>query len=105
MKGHVAKTILLIFCISFLHLLPVPDGRAQESGLKVGGYQWGGDIELGYRFTDIDGRNRYKETVNLMEGVRLFDLNLWGNDPEKKGLVDTFRLNLNSIGDPFLRPV
>ena len=106
MKRHTAKTILLIFCISFLHLLPVPYGpvpdvRAQESGLKVGGYQWGGDIELGYRFTDIDGRNRYKETVNLMEGVRLFDLNLWGNDPEKKGLVDSFRINLNSIGNPF----
>jgi hypothetical protein len=106
MKGHVAKTILLIFSISFLQLLPVPyrpvpDGRAQESGLKVGGYQWGGDIEMGYRFTDIDGRNRYKETVNLMGGAKLFDLNLWGNDPEKKGLVDTFRLNLNSIGDPF----
>ena len=60
-----------------------------------------GDIEVGYRFTDIEGRNRYKETVNLMEGVRLFDLNLSGNDPQKKGLADTFRLNLNRIGDPF----
>jgi len=56
---------------------------------------------VGYRYTDIHGRNRYKETVNLMDGVKLFDLNLFGEDPEKKGFADAFQLNLNGIGDPF----
>ena len=37
-----------------------------------------------------------------MEGLRLFDLNLWGrNLDEKRGLVDYFSLNANGIGDPF----
>ena len=45
----------------------------------MGDFQWGGSIELGYRLTDIEGRNRYKEVVNLMEGLKLFDLSLYGS--------------------------
>lgn len=101
MKGHFPKAVLTIICISFLQLLPVPAGQAQDEGFSFAGYQWGGDIELGYRFTDIEGRDRFKEVSNLTGGVKLFDFTLWGNDPEKKGFVDSFRLNLNGIGDPF----
>ena len=103
MKGYFAKAILVIFCISLFPLFSVRDAKSQDSGLTLGGFQWGGAIELGYRFTDIDGsRNRYKETVNLMQGLRLLDFNLWGrNLDEKKGLVDYFSLSGNGIGDPF----
>jgi hypothetical protein len=101
MQGHIAKAVLMISCFSILLPLLAPDGRAEDDGLKAAGYQWNGDIEVGYRFTDIDGRNRYKETVNLMDGVKLFDLNLFGEDAQKKGFADSFQLNLNGIGDPF----
>ena len=103
MRGYSATVILVVFCISFFHPFSVRDVSSEDSGLTFGGFQWGGAIELGYRFTDIDGsRNRYKEAVNLTQGLRLFDFNLWGrNLDERKGLVDYFSLNGNGIGDPF----
>ena len=91
-----------MICISFFCLFPIYDVRSEDSGLTAGGFQWGGSIELGYRLTDVDGRERYKEVVNLMEGLRLFDLTLVGrNLDEKKGLVDFFSFNVSGIGDPF----
>jgi hypothetical protein len=90
-----AITFVSIFCLLFA------SGLRSESGLTVGGFQWSGDIELGYRFTDIDGEDRYKETVNLMEGLKLFDFSLRGKDLDQKGLVDYVSFNMHAIGDPF----
>ncbi len=75
---------------------------AEEQGnLSIAGFQVGGEIEAGWRLVDIDGsRDRYKEVVNLFEGPRLFDLNLWGRSAAG-GLVDYFSLTANGIGDPF----
>lgn len=103
MRESLAKAILVVFCISFFHLFSVHDAKSQDSGLTFGGFQWSGAIELGYRFTDIDGsRDRYKETVNLMQGLRLFDFNLVGRNLEtNKGLVDYFSLTGRDVGDPF----
>ncbi len=103
MKGHLAKTVLIIFCISFFHLFSIHEARSEDPGLTAGGFQWGGNIELGYRFKDIDGsKNRYKEVVNLEDGLRLFDFNLWGKSLEPgKGMVDYFSLSARDIGDPF----
>jgi hypothetical protein len=103
MRSSFAKVILGVLCVSFLHLFSVHDARAQDSGLTFGGFQWNGAIELGYRFTDIDGnRNRYKEDVNLMQGLRLFDFSLFGKNLEPgKGLVDYFSLTGRDVGDPF----
>ncbi len=106
MKGNLIKAIAVIFCISFMPLGTVRDGRAEDAEATsvptIGGMQWGGSIELGYRFVGIDAnKNRYREVVNLSDGLRLFDFSLLGNSPDKKGLADTVRLNFNSIGDPF----
>ena len=103
MRRSVTKAILSVFLISFFHLFSVHVAKSQDSGLALGGFQWNGAIELGYRFTDIDGsRDRYKETVNLMEGFRLFDFNLMGRNLEPgKGWVDSFSLIGREIGDPF----
>jgi hypothetical protein len=103
MKRYTATAILVIFCISFFHLFPIPDARSEDAGLTFGGFQWNGAVELGYRFTDIDGsKNRYKETVNLMEGLRLFDFSLLGkNLTPGTGMVDYFSLTGRNIGDPF----
>jgi len=109
MKKSLAIGLSLIFCISFFHLFPSGRAQAEDTngtpeGVQWSGFQWNGDIELGYRFADIDGsRNRYKETVNLMDGLKLFDLSLLGRAVEGKGnsLADYFRLNIRDIGDPF----
>ncbi len=103
MRASLAKVILVVFCISFFHLFLIVDARSEDTGLAFGGFQWNGAVELGYRFTDIDGsRDRYKETVNLMQGLRLFDLNLFGRNLDtSKGLVDYFSLTGREIGDPF----
>lgn len=90
--------ILLVICSCFLAL---PAFAQESASAAVDQYDWGGAIELGYRFTDIEGVNRFREAVNLEEGLRLFDLNLWVKDLERKGIADEFRFRLNSIGDPF----
>jgi len=101
MRGYRTRVKYSIAFISLFCILFIPKAKSHGDGLTMGGFQWGGDIELGYRFTDIDGRNRYKEVANLMGGLKLFDLSLWANDLEKKGFSDYFSLNLNGIGDPF----
>ena len=59
----------------------------------------GGSVELGYRLADIEGRPRYKEVVNLMEGLRLFELTFWGKNPTE--WVDLFSFQATGVGDPF----
>jgi hypothetical protein len=103
MKGHRIKAILIIFSVSFFSLLSTQELRAEDTGLIFADFQWGGSIELGYRFTDIDGsKDRYKETVYLMEGLRLFDISLFGKNLNPgTGIVDSVSLTGRSIGDPF----
>ncbi len=103
MKAFIAKAILLVLCISSFHLLWFHEARTEESGLKYEGFQWNGAIELGYRLTNISGNeSQYKETVNLREGLKLFDFNLTGkNLSPGKGYVDYFSLKGREIGDPY----
>ena len=100
MRGYRTRLNAAIIFISMFCLLLVPEVKSQTP-VTIGGFQWGGDIELGYRITDVDGRNRYKEVVNLMEGLRLFDFSLLGKDLDQKGIVDTVSFNMHGIGDPF----
>jgi len=89
----------------FFHLLQpaLLHSEEKETGVTVGDFLWNGDIEVGYRFTDIDGNeDTYKQFVNLQDGLKLFDLSLLGRRTEgTTGPVDYFRLNLSGIGDPF----
>src|SRR4030042_6539031 len=103
MKGHTIKAIFIVFSISFFYLLSIQELRSEDTGLILADFQWGGSVELGYRFTDIDGnKNRYKETVYLMEGLRLFDFSLFGKNLNPgTGMVDYVSLPGRSIGDPF----
>lgn len=105
MRGYFTKGILALFCLSLFHLFSFNAQAQEEGGLKMGEFQGGGSIEVGYRFADIDGsRNRYKEVVNLMDGLRLFDLSLNGTRPgENKGWVDYFSFRANDLGDPYPR--
>ena len=103
MKGHTIKAIFIVFSISFFYLLSIQELRSEDTGLIFADFQWGGSVELGYRFADIDGsKNRYKETVYLMEGLRLFDFSLFGKNLNPgTGMVDYVSLTGRSIGDPF----
>ena len=101
MKRFLIESIIVLSVVFFLGVCLPPGAKSQSSDSVTGEFQWGGGAELGYRFTDIDGRNRYKETVNLMGGLKLFDFSLWGKDIERKGVADYFSLNLTGIGDPF----
>jgi hypothetical protein len=101
MKRFLIEAILIVLILSSVSVFLPPLAKSQDSGPTTGGFRLGGSAELGYRFTDIEGRNRYKETVNLMGGLKLFDFSLWGKDLERKGLADSFSLNLTGIGDPF----
>jgi len=100
MRRYWIRLNYAIIFVPMFCLLLVLEVRS-ETPMTLGGFQWTGDIELGYRFTDIDGRNRYKEVVNLMEGLRLFDLSLLGKDLDQKGFADYLSFNLHGIGDPF----
>ena len=101
MKRLQVQFVTVFLLVAFFCLLSLPESASQDSGGTAGGFQWRGGAEVGYRFTDVDGRNRYKEVVNLSDGLRLFDFSLQGRDPEKKGFADFFSLNLSGIGDPF----
>ena len=55
-------------CILFFSLFGLFGGErlhAQEPAAGVAPSQWSGAVELGYRYTDIEGENRYREVVNL----------------------------------------
>jgi len=100
MKGRSMKIALLIFMATFFQLMPLVEKvRSEETVSRPSEFQWGGSVELGYRFADIEGRPRYKEVVNLMEGLRLFELSFWAKNPTR--WADLFSLQTTGIGDPF----
>ena len=104
MRRNLIQTLIIVFCISFFHLFSVSPAPTQEAGLTAGGFQWGGDIELGYRGESISGnKNRYDYVSNLHNGLKLFALSLWGKriDNDAKGFADSLRFNLSNIGDPY----
>ena len=83
---------IVLLCFSLFKGGPA---RAEESAPQTGPVQWGGTAELGYRFTDVEGENRYREVVNLDPGLKLFNLSLRYKDPGKKGPADEVRLHVN----------
>ena len=104
MRRNLAKSLLIVFCISFFHLFSVSPAPSQDAGLTAGGFQWGGDIELGIRGTNINGdKQRYDYVVNLQNGFKLFDLSLWGKriTEDPKSWVDSLRFNVSGIEDPY----
>lgn len=100
MKGRSMKTTLLILVAIIFHTVLLTENvQPEEAASPSAGHPWGGSIELGYRIADVEGRPRYKEVVNLMEGLRLFELSFWAKNPTP--WADFFSLQANGIGDPF----
>ncbi len=91
-----------------------PSLKAQENplpGITVGDYQFSGSLLVGYRLTNtngLDGRSdlwaaqRYYEAYNLRSGIRLSDVNLYGEQlAGRQGAFDEMYLTASGIGDPF----
>ena len=99
-------------CVAFL-LLSAPalaqqpvtwSAEVPESSREFGGYRISNSFEFGYRFANVGGdRDLYRASVNLGDGLRLFQGRLRVNSLDGKGsALDEFRLHSSgAAGDPY----
>lgn len=76
----------------------------EETPVSLGDFSTQGSASVGYRFTDIKGfRPMYDEVINLRNGPRLMDFNMFGEAKEGTNpIVDDYALTMSSFGgDPF----
>ncbi len=104
--------LLLLACVGTIF---VPQAASQDKempGITMGDYHYTGDLTLGYRtlnLSGLDGRSdfwaerRYYEAYNFRSGVRLTDINLFGERQQgtQAGLFDELYLKASGIGDPY----
>ncbi len=56
---------------------------AKKQDTDKGGYEIKGNVEIGFRWRDVDGdENKYRSDLNYKQGVRLFDSTLFVNAKE-----------------------
>src|SRR3954468_307426 len=73
-----------------LAVLAAPLTLAQEGPFR-------GSITTGYRFTDVKGYEpKFQELFDLNSGLRLLDLNLFGQTTSR--YIDHYSLSLSGIG-------
>lgn len=92
------KTLLAITLVSFV-LSSAFSLQAEDTSKNLQG-----KLLFGYRFVDTSGTlERYKQDINLDEGLRLFNFNLQITPNETfKGLFDRIDINMyNFGGDPY----
>ena len=81
--------------------------RAQDApGVTVGpgGFDVHGNVEAGYRFTDVTGSSdTYRQLIDLSDGLRLTGFDLEGRPKEPgRGFADVFSVSASGFGgDPF----
>ena len=84
-------------------VLLAQDGEGAKP-LPLGGFDNKGSVTLGYRFTDVKGyRPMYQQVVNMQDGFRLMDFNLFGDSQEGASpFADNYSLSMSGLGgDPF----
>jgi hypothetical protein len=72
--------------------------------MSIGPYDTSGEVSVGYRFTDITGREeKFQELFNLRDGLRLLDFSFIGNaKPGTAPFADRFQVSASGLGgDPF----
>jgi hypothetical protein len=92
------KIILPVILTAFIFTLAF-SLQAQDDSKK-----FTGNFSIGYRSVDTDGAlSKYKEDINLTDGVRLFNFNLHYSPGEKlQNLFDSLDLRMYNLGgDPF----
>lgn len=103
MRFQFCRLLLLSLCflalpIALLAQTPLPEH------VTLGPYDTEGSVTVGYRFTDIGGREqKYTELFNLQQGFRLMDFNLTGRTSKgASAFADSFSINASGLGgDPF----
>lgn len=110
---HTAQMTLLLFaCVCTAFVSQVSSQDKEMPGITIGDYRYSGDLTLGYRtlnLSGLDGRSdfwaerRYYEAYNFRSGVRLTDINLFGERQQgtQAGLFDELYLKASGIGDPY----
>jgi hypothetical protein len=98
------RTYLLFGTAIFLFNMPTL--KAQDPAgtpLQWGGFQVQGAASVGYRFTDVKGYEpMYQELLNLNQGPRLMDFNLFGHSDGTNPFADNFSLTTSGLGgDPY----
>ena len=94
------RSYLLVFTFVFLANLPVLRAQGQAATpLQWGGFQVQGTASVGYRFTDVKGyAPMYQELLNLNQGPRLMDFNLFGHSDGTNPFADSFSLTTSGLG-------
>ena len=71
--------------------------------LNLGGFQTEGSATVGYRFTDISGRQqKYRELFDLRKGFRVFEFDLFGRSESGNAVADSYSLDVSGLGgDPY----
>ena len=91
--------------IPFIALLCSASAFAQdEKPVSWGPFETAGAATVGYRLTDISGRQeKYLELFNMQSGFRLLDFDLTGNAKQSaSSFADRFQLTGSGFGgDPF----
>lgn len=102
------KSKILLLSAILIGLLGMPASLRAQGGpsepVKLGDFETHGSTTFGYRFTEIQGREqKYLELLNLQQGPRLFDFNLFGQAPDGvSSFADSFSFHASGLGgDPF----
>jgi hypothetical protein len=94
----------LVTLMLYLMSLPMPSLAQEQPAPATGAFESQGSVTLGYRFTDITGREqKFNEMFDLRSGPRLMDFNLFGRSPEGANpFADGYSLTMSGLGgDPF----
>jgi hypothetical protein len=98
------RTYLLFLAVASLATIPALNAQDQAATpLQWGGFQVQGAASVGYRFTDVKGyAPMYQELLNLNQGPRLMDFNLFGHSDGTNPFADSFSLTTSGLGgDPY----
>ena len=100
-----AFALLLLVALQATLRAQKSDGDGYEAPpISVAGFNTQGSVTFGYRFADIKGyQPMYMELIDLRQGPRLMDFNMFGEAAEKANpFADNFSLSLSGLGgDPF----
>ena len=104
MRLQFCRLLLLGLCFLALPIALLAQNDPSPEQLTLGGFETQGSVTVGYRFTDIGGREqKYTELFNLQQGFRLMDFNLTGRTAGEVGaFADSYSVHASGLGgDPF----
>lgn len=104
MRGRSCRAILAGLLLFLMPTALSAQGQEQPPPLALGGFETQGSVTVGYRYTDIGGREqKFLELFNLQEGPRVMDFSLLGRAQQGANpFADSYSLTMSGLGgDPF----